>query len=106
MTTPTPDMATLLAAYQKVQQEKEKRRAYLQTEEGKEKNRIRAAIYYDRHREQVLEKRHQRYQENQEELKQKSRDYARKKKESQATQESKVEDRNEVRQQRIEDYLQ
>ena len=35
----------------------EKRNEYNQTEEGKEKNRARARVYYESHRELILEKR-------------------------------------------------
>lgn len=82
MTTPneTPDMATLLKVYQKEQERKEKRRAYLQTEEGKEQNRIKSAIFYERNRERVLEKRKEKYEEEKDFYRARNRVYYAKKK--------------------------
>jgi hypothetical protein len=53
----TPTMEELLAVYAKKKAEIERRRQRYNTEEGKENNRRKAKLHYQRHREEVLLKR-------------------------------------------------
>lgn len=52
-----PPLDVLLKAYNKVQKERERMRAYLQTEEGKAQNRAHAKAHYQKNREKILEQR-------------------------------------------------
>ncbi len=52
-----PPLDVLLKAYNKVQKERERMRAYLQTEEGKAHNRAHAKAHYQKNREKILEQR-------------------------------------------------
>lgn len=54
----------LLMAFEISQKRKEAKKAWLQTDEGKEYNRIKAKEYYNRHKETVLEKRKERYEKD------------------------------------------
>lgn len=54
----------LLMAYEISQKRKEAKKAWLQTDEGKEYNRNKAKQYYNRHKELVLEKRKERYEKD------------------------------------------
>ena len=51
---------------QNLQKSQEKRKAWLQTDEGKEYNRGRAKAYYDRNKETILEKRKTMYADKKE----------------------------------------
>jgi hypothetical protein len=78
MTTESPDLTNtvfttnygeatlpeLLKAFEMSQRQKEAKKAWLQTDEGKEYNRIKAKEYYKRHKDVVLEKRKERYEKD------------------------------------------
>lgn len=66
-------MDELMKLYNKEQAKKEAKRAWLQTEEGKEYNRAKAKEYYQRHREKVLEERKKYYEENLEMMRERNR---------------------------------
>jgi chromatin remodeling complex protein RSC6 len=69
----TPSMEELMKIYQRHQANKEARKAWLQTEEGKEYNRQKAREHYERHREKVLESRKKYYEENLEMMRERNR---------------------------------
>jgi len=78
MTTESPDLTNtvfttnygeatlpdLLKAFEMSQRQKEAKKAWLQTDEGKEYNRTKAKEYYNRHKDVVLEKRKERYEKD------------------------------------------
>jgi hypothetical protein len=56
----------LLQLHRKTEELREKQRQFLQTEEGKKKNREAAALHYERHKAEVLLKRKKEHEEKRE----------------------------------------
>lgn len=75
-----PSQEDLLAAWTKLQLVRAARQAKAQTEEGKEKNRQRARLHYERHREAVLAKRKEYYENNRDMLSERQKGYYQKRK--------------------------
>lgn len=65
----------MLEVYQKYLASKERYKQYLQTEEGKEYNRLHSKAFYERNKETISEKRHAFYEANKEKLQEKRREY-------------------------------
>lgn len=66
-------MEQLLAMYEKVKAKAAAKKAWLQTEEGKEYNRMKARQHYERHREKVLESRRLYYEANKDMMRERNR---------------------------------
>ena len=67
--------AELVRAYEAEQRRKESRKAYLQTDKGKEYNRQKAKSFYERHKAEILEKRKTQYEENKDVILNRSKAY-------------------------------
>lgn len=74
------ELPALIKAYESMKKGDERKKAWLKTERGKEWNREKASAYYNNHKEEVLEKRRQRYEANREIILAKAKEaYAKKK---------------------------
>ena len=65
----------LVKVYEATQRRKEARKAYLQTEKGKEYNRQKAKAFYERHKAQILEKRKTQYEQDKDTILSRSKAY-------------------------------
>lgn len=74
------DLPALVRAYESMKKADERKKAWLKTDRGKEWNREKANAYYQAHKEEVLQKRRHRYEENRDIILAKAKEaYAKKK---------------------------
>ena len=74
------ELPALVRAYENLKRADERKKAWLKTDRGKEWNREKATAYYTAHKDEVLEKRRQKYEVNRETILAKAKEaYAKKK---------------------------